>query len=122
MDLCTKLSKRVLDLETTQTNEAMKIDSLKRRVKKLEKKKGLRSHKLKSLYKVSLSARIESSDEEQSLGVLDDEEVVVEKAVVVKKLMLVNINTRPKAKGIVIKEPSEATTTTISITLKVQDK
>nr|GFB95525.1 hypothetical protein [Tanacetum cinerariifolium]GFB95554.1 hypothetical protein [Tanacetum cinerariifolium] len=38
MELCTKLQQKVLDLETTKTNQAMEIDSLKKRVKKLEKK------------------------------------------------------------------------------------
>ncbi|GJV91037.1 hypothetical protein Tco_1538850, partial [Tanacetum coccineum] len=38
--------------------------SLKRRVKRLEKKGGSRTHGLKRLYKVSLSRRVESSDEE----------------------------------------------------------
>ncbi|GKE35507.1 hypothetical protein Tco_1454829, partial [Tanacetum coccineum] len=37
IELCTKLSERVLALETTKTNQALEIDSLKRRVKKLEK-------------------------------------------------------------------------------------
>nr|GEY97017.1 hypothetical protein [Tanacetum cinerariifolium] len=119
---------RVLNLETTKTTQAKEILSLKRRVKRLEKKKKLRTHGLKRLYKVSLSTRVESSAEEQSLdeedaskqgrnipnidvntkttlvdetakdqgryndqemfntGVLDDEEVVVEKAVVVKEV------------------------------------
>ncbi|GJS44748.1 hypothetical protein Tco_0594869 [Tanacetum coccineum] len=39
MELCIKLSERVLALETTKTNPALEIDNLKRRVKKLEKKK-----------------------------------------------------------------------------------
>nr|GFA45720.1 hypothetical protein [Tanacetum cinerariifolium] len=39
MELCTKLQQRVLDLETTKTTQAMEIESLKRRVKKLEKRK-----------------------------------------------------------------------------------
>nr|GFB20371.1 hypothetical protein [Tanacetum cinerariifolium] len=43
------------------------IASLKRRVKKLEKKNMSRTHELKRLYKVGLTARVESSDEE-SLG------------------------------------------------------
>ncbi|GKF66809.1 hypothetical protein Tco_0193326, partial [Tanacetum coccineum] len=47
---------------------------LKRRVKKLEKKNRSRTHKLKRLYKVGLRARVESSDDEESLEV--DEEVV----------------------------------------------
>ncbi|GJV21475.1 hypothetical protein Tco_1370495 [Tanacetum coccineum] len=37
---------------------------MKRRVKRLEKKKGSRTHGLKRLYKVGLSRRVESSDEE----------------------------------------------------------
>nr|GEU89615.1 uncharacterized mitochondrial protein AtMg00810-like [Tanacetum cinerariifolium] len=39
-----------------------------RRVKKLEKGNGSRTHKLKRLYKVGLTARVESSDDEESLG------------------------------------------------------
>ncbi|GJS10969.1 hypothetical protein Tco_0367765, partial [Tanacetum coccineum] len=39
-----------------------------RRVKKLEKKNRSRTHKLKRLYKVGLAARVESSDNEESLG------------------------------------------------------
>ncbi|GJR13355.1 hypothetical protein Tco_0796007 [Tanacetum coccineum] len=39
MDLCTKLSDRVLDLETTKTAQAKEIASLKKRVKKLERKR-----------------------------------------------------------------------------------
>ncbi|GKD01200.1 hypothetical protein Tco_1171474 [Tanacetum coccineum] len=38
MTLCTNLQNRVLDLEHTKTTQALEIDSLKRRVKKLEKK------------------------------------------------------------------------------------
>ncbi|GJW49347.1 hypothetical protein Tco_0090698 [Tanacetum coccineum] len=39
MDLCTKLSNRVLDLETTKTAQAKEIAGLKKRVKKLERKR-----------------------------------------------------------------------------------
>ncbi|GJS08802.1 hypothetical protein Tco_0365598 [Tanacetum coccineum] len=39
MDLYTKLSDRVLDLETTKTAQAKEIDSLKKRVKKMERKR-----------------------------------------------------------------------------------
>ncbi|GJU35371.1 hypothetical protein Tco_1183725 [Tanacetum coccineum] len=38
------------------------------RVKKLEKKDRSRNHRLKRLYKVGLTARVESSDNEESLG------------------------------------------------------
>ncbi|GJZ30739.1 hypothetical protein Tco_0575786 [Tanacetum coccineum] len=58
----------VLDLETTKTTQANEIASLKRRVKKLENKNKSRTHKLKRLYKVGLSARVESSEDEESLG------------------------------------------------------
>ncbi|GJT20060.1 putative ribonuclease H-like domain-containing protein [Tanacetum coccineum] len=40
MELCTNLQSRVLDLEKTKTTQANKIASLKRRVKKIEKKIG----------------------------------------------------------------------------------
>ncbi|GJV77738.1 hypothetical protein Tco_1509322 [Tanacetum coccineum] len=71
MEFCTKLQQRVLDLENTKTAQAQEIISLKLRVKKLEKKGGSRTHKLKRLYKVGRSARIISSDE-ASLGDQED--------------------------------------------------
>ncbi|GJX30486.1 hypothetical protein Tco_0238565 [Tanacetum coccineum] len=71
MELCTNLQNRVIDLEKTKTAQAQEITSLKLRVKKLEKKGGSRTHKLKRLYKVGRSARIVSSDE-ASLGDQED--------------------------------------------------
>ncbi|GJY07238.1 hypothetical protein Tco_0374292 [Tanacetum coccineum] len=68
MELCTNLQNRVLDLEKTKTSQHNEIASLKRRVKKLEKKNRSRTHKLKRLYKVGLTARVESSRDEESLG------------------------------------------------------
>ncbi|GJU34034.1 uncharacterized mitochondrial protein-like protein [Tanacetum coccineum] len=68
MELCTNLQTRVLDLEKTKTTQQNEIDSLKRRVKKLEKKRSSRTHKLKRLYKVGLTARVESSGDEEDLG------------------------------------------------------
>ncbi|GKF89693.1 hypothetical protein Tco_0263656, partial [Tanacetum coccineum] len=67
MALCTTLQNRVLDLEKTKTTQHNEIASLKRRVKNLEKKDKLRTHRLKRLYKVGLTARVESSDNEESL-------------------------------------------------------
>ncbi|GKA88521.1 hypothetical protein Tco_0810285, partial [Tanacetum coccineum] len=66
--LCTNLQTRVLDLEKTKTSQANVIDSLTRRVNKLEKKQRSRTHKLKRLYKVGLTTRVESSEDEASLG------------------------------------------------------
>ncbi|GJZ56836.1 ribonuclease H-like domain-containing protein, partial [Tanacetum coccineum] len=62
----------VLDLENTKTAQAQEITSLKKIVKKLERKKKSRTHGLKRLYKVCLSARIDSSDDEASLGDQED--------------------------------------------------
>ncbi|GJR12010.1 hypothetical protein Tco_0794662 [Tanacetum coccineum] len=64
MELCTNLKNRFLALETTKTTQANEIDSLKRRVKKLEKKDRKRTHKLERMYKVGLSARVISSEDE----------------------------------------------------------
>ncbi|GJY21211.1 hypothetical protein Tco_0393777 [Tanacetum coccineum] len=64
MELCTNLQNRVIDLEKTKTSQAQEIISLKRRVKRLEKKNRSKTHGLKILYKVGLSARIESSKDE----------------------------------------------------------
>ncbi|GKG04678.1 hypothetical protein Tco_0315065 [Tanacetum coccineum] len=58
-------------METTKTTQGNEIASLKRKVKKLEKKNKSRTHKLKRLYKVGLSRRVESSDE-ASLGDQED--------------------------------------------------
>ncbi|GKD39292.1 hypothetical protein Tco_1259499 [Tanacetum coccineum] len=68
MELCTNLQQRVLDLETTKTTQANEIESLKRRVKNLEQKKWSRTHELKRLYKVGLTARVESYGDEEDLG------------------------------------------------------
>ncbi|GJY32672.1 hypothetical protein Tco_0417141 [Tanacetum coccineum] len=73
MVLCTTLQNKVLDLEQTKTSQQNEIASFKRRVKKLEKKDRSRTHKLKKLYKVAFTAKVESSDDEESLV---DEEVV----------------------------------------------
>ncbi|GJY95954.1 hypothetical protein Tco_0512315 [Tanacetum coccineum] len=74
MELCTTLQSRVLALETTKTTPAMEITSLKRRVKKLEKRNKSRTHGLKRLYKVGLSRRVKSFEDEG----LDGDEVIVE--------------------------------------------
>ncbi|GKD82212.1 hypothetical protein Tco_1349051, partial [Tanacetum coccineum] len=64
MALCTNLQKMVLDFEHTKTTQALEINSLKWRVKKLEKNQRSKTHGLKRLYKVGLSARVVSSKDE----------------------------------------------------------
>ncbi|GJT13545.1 hypothetical protein Tco_0860587 [Tanacetum coccineum] len=68
MELGTTLQQRVLDLEKTKTTQHNEIASLKIRVKKLEKKGRSRTHRLKRLYKVGFTARLESSGNKESLG------------------------------------------------------
>nr|GEW37675.1 hypothetical protein [Tanacetum cinerariifolium] len=60
----------VLNLETTKIAQAKEISSLKKRVKRLEKKKRSGTHELKRLYKVGLSIRVKSFKEES----LDEED------------------------------------------------
>nr|GFA93198.1 hypothetical protein [Tanacetum cinerariifolium] len=66
MEICTTLSDRVLSLEQIKTNQTAKIKKLKRRVKKLEGNKKKRTHEIKRLYKVRLSAIVESFEEEEA--------------------------------------------------------
>nr|GEX42864.1 hypothetical protein [Tanacetum cinerariifolium] len=61
-----------LPSEQIKTNQAAKIEKLKKIVKKLEGKKNKRTHGLKRLYKFGLSARVESSEEEAGLGDQED--------------------------------------------------
>ncbi|GJR78487.1 hypothetical protein Tco_0149272 [Tanacetum coccineum] len=69
LEICTKLPDRVLALETEKTTQALEISTLKKHVKKLEKKVGKITHKLKRLYKVGVTRRVQSFDDE----VLGDE-------------------------------------------------
>nr|GEV45037.1 ribonuclease H-like domain-containing protein [Tanacetum cinerariifolium] len=151
MELCTQLQSRVLTLETTKANQALEIRSLKRKVKKLKKKANKKTHKLKRLYKIGSSTRVESSEDAgldmSDTSILNDEEVVAEKKVstagpvsiagevvttagvevsiaaitsqismneitLAKALIYINTS-KPKAKVIVMQEPSETPTPTL---------
>nr|GFB20709.1 hypothetical protein [Tanacetum cinerariifolium] len=84
MALCTNLQNRVLDLDKTKTTQHNEIASLKRRVKKLEKKNRPRTHKLKRLYKVDEEITLDSVPDDVDkemfdVNVLDSEEVFVAK-------------------------------------------
>ncbi|GJZ28842.1 hypothetical protein Tco_0573489 [Tanacetum coccineum] len=58
MNLCTQLQSRVLALETTKSNQALEIESLKRRVKSLEKRRKSRTPGFKRLRKVGSASRV----------------------------------------------------------------
>ncbi|GJX66727.1 putative ribonuclease H-like domain-containing protein [Tanacetum coccineum] len=72
MDLYTKQSDRVLDLETTKTTQAKEIASLKKRVKKLEKKRKSKTPRMKRIFpRLVRSAQVISS-EDKGLGDQED--------------------------------------------------
>nr|GEV78369.1 retrotransposon protein, putative, unclassified [Tanacetum cinerariifolium] len=100
---------RVLNLETAKTAQAKEIANLKKRVKRLERKRKSRSHMLKRSYKVGLSARVESSTDEESLDdtlMFDaDMDLQGEEVVVVEEVNAASIATTTTA----------ATTPTISM-------
>ncbi|GJW44753.1 hypothetical protein Tco_0073552 [Tanacetum coccineum] len=109
-------------IKTTQHNE---IASLKRRVKKLEKKNRSRTHKLKRLCKVGLTVRVESSDNEESLGedaskqgridAIDaDEEITLEVFVPEQEVVVKDVNNVVSTAGDAT--TVSAATTTIAIT------
>ncbi|GKE73735.1 hypothetical protein Tco_1535776 [Tanacetum coccineum] len=93
MDLCTNLENRVLDLEHTKTTQALEIESLKRRVKKLEKKQRFGEEdasKQRRINAIDIDEDIYLVNvprDEDMFGVndLEGDEVVVESDVATKK-------------------------------------
>nr|GFA81295.1 hypothetical protein [Tanacetum cinerariifolium] len=65
MELCTKLSDRVLDLEKIKTAQAKGIADLKKRVKKLERKRRSRTPRM-NLFKIGTSKRRSLGKEDAS--------------------------------------------------------
>ncbi|GJT69035.1 hypothetical protein Tco_1028321 [Tanacetum coccineum] len=65
MEICTKLSERVLNLETTKTAQAKEIANLKKRVKKLERKRKSRTPRM-NLFKIGTSRRRSLGEEDAS--------------------------------------------------------
>nr|GEW15598.1 hypothetical protein [Tanacetum cinerariifolium] len=142
MALCTTLQNKVLKLEKIKTSQHNEIASLKRKVKKLEKRNRLRRHKLKRLYKVGMTARVESSDDEESLGkelpnrgglkllmqvfgVAGQNENVVN--ITTEELTLAQAfealkTSKLKVKGLVIQDPGESTTTITISSQQSHDK
>ncbi|GKD61125.1 hypothetical protein Tco_1298634 [Tanacetum coccineum] len=144
MALCTTLQSIVLALETTKTTKATEIVSLKKRVKKLEMR-----HGLKRLYRVGSSRRVESSKDEglgeedaskqgriadidanediylvnvqtdeDMFGVnkLDSDEVIVESVDVVKTAEETRSVVKEVTTGTILVSAATTTTTTTAIT------
>ncbi|GKA79713.1 hypothetical protein Tco_0786309 [Tanacetum coccineum] len=72
MILCTKLQTQVLDLQKAKDAQAKEIAALKKRIQRLERRKMSRPIGLKRLSKVGMSRRVESSEDQESLGAPED--------------------------------------------------
>ncbi|GJZ12583.1 uncharacterized mitochondrial protein-like protein [Tanacetum coccineum] len=72
MVLCTKLQTRVLDLQKAKDAQAKEIAALRKRIQRLERRKMSRPTGLKRLKKVGMSRRVESSEDQESLGIPKD--------------------------------------------------
>ncbi|GJR48636.1 hypothetical protein Tco_1316739 [Tanacetum coccineum] len=128
---------RVLDLETTKTTQANEIVSLKKRVKKLERRNKSKTHGLKRMYRVGSSIRVESSKDEglgeedaskqgRRINVIDaDEDITLVNDEDDADMFDVNNldalaelkSAKPKAIKVVIQEPEQGTTTTTPTTI-----
>nr|GEW73293.1 ribonuclease H-like domain-containing protein [Tanacetum cinerariifolium]GEW80605.1 ribonuclease H-like domain-containing protein [Tanacetum cinerariifolium] len=134
----------VLSLEQTKTNQAAEIEKLKKRVKNLEGKKK-RTDGLKRLYKVRLSARVESYKDEEGLVFVDvttsenvkqdvttDESVkgittsitpqIFKDELTLAQTLIEIKAAKPKAKGVTIQDPTEFRTTSPSQPLQTKEK
>ncbi|GKD79136.1 hypothetical protein Tco_1341757 [Tanacetum coccineum] len=118
MTLCTSLQNRVLDLKKTKTTQHNEIASLKMKVKKLEKKDRSKIHRLKILYKVGLTARVESSDNEESL----EQEVVEEVVKVINTAKVIIDVAQVSAAGDIVSTTSAAITISAATTTTGQIK
>nr|GEZ58294.1 hypothetical protein [Tanacetum cinerariifolium] len=102
------------------------------RLKRLERRKRLRTHGLKRLYKVGLSARVESSKDEVSTHdeqMFDNDQdlgaptISIDEATLAQEIAkLKHVKPKPKAKGIVFHEPEESTTATIAAISKSKSR
>ncbi|GJW16594.1 hypothetical protein Tco_0024030 [Tanacetum coccineum] len=72
MVLCTKLQTQVLDLQKAKDAQAKEIVALKKRIQRLERKKISRPTGLKRLRKIGMTRRVESSEDQESLGAPED--------------------------------------------------
>nr|GEW04676.1 hypothetical protein [Tanacetum cinerariifolium] len=69
IEICKKLSDRVLSLEQVKTNQAAEVEKLKKRVKKIKGMKKKRTHKLNRLYK---GRSITDIDQDEGTTLVDD--------------------------------------------------
>nr|GEX25647.1 hypothetical protein [Tanacetum cinerariifolium] len=128
MELCTILQNKVLDLEKTKTTQRNEIDSLKRRVKKLEKRNKSRTHKLKILYKVVRWCLLKDNVVEEVVDATQVSTAATTVTITTKEITLAQAlealkTSNPKVKRNVFQEPRKSTTTTRTISSQQsQDK
>ncbi|GKA09439.1 hypothetical protein Tco_0688770 [Tanacetum coccineum] len=104
-NLCTKLSDRVLSLETIKTTQALEIASLKNRVKKREKKAKDASKQGRSIEDIDKDAEVSLVDETQ--GRSDDKEMFDTDALIGDEVFAENDMTE-KEHDVIPKEVSAA--------------
>ncbi|GJT59576.1 hypothetical protein Tco_1003109 [Tanacetum coccineum] len=119
IELCTKLSERVLDLKNTKTFQAAEITKLKERVKKLERRNKSRTLGLKRLRKGRKIADLDADVEYAEVTTVSATTTVDEltlaqtlikikaakpKAVITDATTTTTTVTRPKARGVVVQE------------------
>ncbi|GJW50809.1 hypothetical protein Tco_0092160 [Tanacetum coccineum] len=119
IELCTKLSERVLDLKNTKTSQAAEITKLKERVKKLERRNKSRTLGLKRLRKGRKIADLDADVEYAEVTTVSATTTVDEltlaqtlikikaakpKAVITDATTTTTTVTRPKARGVVVQE------------------
>ncbi|GJV40561.1 putative ribonuclease H-like domain-containing protein [Tanacetum coccineum] len=97
---------RVLDLEKTKTSQANEISTLKRRVKKLEKKDRSRTHKLKRLYKVVLLVIVSTASAATTVSAATTTTAIIKTVddITLAQALEEMKSTKPKKKGVVIQE------------------
>ncbi|GKB73833.1 hypothetical protein Tco_0935245, partial [Tanacetum coccineum] len=112
MVLCTKLQTQVLDLQKAKDAQAKEIVALKKRIQRLERKKMSRPTGLKRLRKFVEMEKNEQSTKPDDSSVEGSaaQTLIQIKAVkpkVVTTVATTTTTTRPKARGVVVQEPSE---------------
>ncbi|GKE42589.1 hypothetical protein Tco_1469873 [Tanacetum coccineum] len=148
MNLCTQLQSRVLALENIKSNHALEIESLKRRVKSLEKRRKSRTLGFKRLRKVGSTSRekdvakkeVSDADTVTTAGevvttvnvevtIVNPPTTTIDELTLAHTLIEIKAakpkvvtfaatkitTTRPKARGVVVQEPSEFKTTSSSL-------
>ncbi|GKC52162.1 hypothetical protein Tco_1074907 [Tanacetum coccineum] len=126
LELCTKLSERVLDLENTKNSQAVEMTKLKemedaskqgRKIADLDAdaEQEVEVEKAVSTAEVTTASAITTTVDELTLAqTLIEIKAAKPKAVTTAATTTTTTVTRPKARGVVVQEPSEFKTTTSS--------